>query len=47
MRGGSESKNLYSKANTQPDIAKLKLIPYLHLPKWVKRFMMKHIKEDN
>lgn len=47
MREAGESKDLYPAANAQPDIANLKLIPYLHLPKWVKRFMMKHIKEDN
>ena len=47
MRGSGNSKELYPMANMQPDIAKLKLIPYLHLPTWVKRFMTKHIKEDN
>lgn len=47
MRSGGESTQLYPMANTQPNIANLPLIPYLHLPKWVKRFMMKHIKEDN
>lgn len=47
MREQGLSKELYPIANAQPDIASLKLIPYLHLPKWVKRFMMKHIKEDN
>ena len=47
MRGKGEKQNLHAVTDMHPDIAKLNLIPYLHLPKWVKRFMMKHIKEDN
>lgn len=29
-----------------PDITKIKLIPYLHLPKFIKRWMSKNIKES-
>lgn len=30
----------------EPDIRKIPVIPYLHMPKWIKRIMIKHVKED-